>query len=86
MRNEELAALFREAPDHRAVLVNCAVQLAELRRKFCRLSNVLELRLKLAEHPLDDFLPSAAQPLLLLWRGNRSQRGVVFAREKEFEG
>src|SRR5690606_25194040 len=80
--SEQLTTLFREAPNHRAVLFDCAVQLAELVRKFCRLSDVLELRLKLAEHPLNDFLSSTAQPPLLLCRGYGSQGGVVFARKE----
>ena len=80
MLYEKSTALLRKVPDHCTVLVDRGVQFVELCLKFCQLSDALELRLKLAEHSLNDFLLSATQPLLFLCPGNRSQCGVVLTR------
>ena len=82
---KKLTTLFRKVPDHCTVLVDRDVQFVELCLEFLRFSDVLELRLKLAEHSLNDCLLSATQLLLFLCRGNLSQRGVILAREDELE-
>lgn len=83
--HKRLTALFRKIPDHCTAPVDRGVQFVEPCRKFCRLSDAVEFRLKLAKHSLDDFLPSATQLLLFLRRGNHSKHGVTLAREQGLE-